>query len=274
MFKPQNTQMKTHHLISVKPTELNKAIEAALISVGIKKSRYDLHYVYMKLDKSGRFKIFSCDSSRISRYNFKTAIAPSEISEDDEIKNAVNTQGLSILPEDLKLVQKLIDGKLEKLVTIHFNRREILFTCDDRILTVPIGAFTNHRSYDDLIPRTFSGNLVVDRIQLLTTLKSFKKAQKVKISTAIDIDFTEYCMQLTSLLHLPETLTAGMDGDSFRARFNLNYLLEGVNLFEGGTVSFCVSKDHSSVVIKDDLTINTGLEYLLAASSQYGTFAK
>lgn len=216
----------TKDFIKVDAAVLSDMIEKTIYSVSNDETRYHLNGVYFERQSNGgkeTFRMVATDGHRLSLVDRQAEFKGS----------GFPTHGVIIPRKGLFEIKKLLDvvgGEFEMAV----EGSQLIIRRESTVLMVRLieGKYPN---YQQLIPQKLSNHALVNREQLLASLKrvSLLSNQKYK---GVTLSLTQGRMEISSnnpeLGDAKEEIEIRYKGNDIRIGFNARYMLDVLNSFD------------------------------------------
>lgn len=248
---PQIPQLEDTSALEISSDVLATAISKTLFATGNDELRPVMAGVFCQLTEED-ITFVATDAHKLVRYR-RTDSKASEIQ--------------SIIIPKKPLVQlKNILSQLDATVKIEFNQTNASFTFNNTIVVCRLieGKYPN---YEAVIPLQNTKNLIVDRQQLLNSLKRvaifanqsthqvrFKITGQELILSAEDLDLSNEAV---------ERLTCNYEGEDIEIGFNSKFVIEMLNNLDTEQIKFEMSAPNRAGLILPVVTENTGEDILM-----------
>ena len=225
--------------VALLPDSLREGIKGTLFTVTTDETKQVLTGVHLTIRKDS-LEFASTDGHRLSVVKVER-----EGSKKKELELTIPSKGL-------REIERAIAG-FEEAIDVSFDKELLICEVEQITITTRIleGQFPN---YPQLLPNTFSGNLVVDRKKFLGAVERIAVLADQKnniLKCSLDVDRQEISLSVDAkdVGSGKETLKATLSSEIEEIAFNVKYLLEGLKVMDATEVQLQFNQETMPVVI-------------------------
>ena len=229
---PQLPTVEAGQTIELPIAALNQGLKGCLFAASTELSKQVLTGVHLKTPGVGEnnlgniLEFAATDSHRLA------VVATDLNTEETESEINLPELAVTIPAKALRELERIVsDAGDNDRVKVSFDRQVMIFELGDRLLTTTKIA-GDYPAYEQLIPRKFEREIILDRKRLLSSLELVavlaQKNNLVKFS--IDKDQSELVVSADAqdIGNAKQSMSAEIIGDDIEIAFNIKYLMDGL----------------------------------------------
>ncbi len=249
---PELPTVEAGKTIELPISALNEGLGGCLFAASTELSKQVLTGVHLKTqglgaDNQGDVLEFAAtDSHRLA------VVAADLNSEDPESATSLPEFSLTIPAKALRELEKIVgDSQVTDLVKVNFDEQIIIFELGDRLLTsanIP----GDYPAYGQLIPSSFTREIILDRKRLLSSLELVavlaQKNNLVKFSINNDQGELIVSADAQDIGNAKQTLPAEIIGEDIDIAFNIKYLMDGLKALPAAEIKMQLNEWNQPVI--------------------------
>ena len=226
---PQLPEVEAGETIELPITALNQGLGGCLFAASTELSKQVLTGVHLKTQGKGEagdiLEFAATDSHRL-------AVVATDVNAEAEAEINLPQLAVTIPAKALRELERIVgDAQTSERVKVSFDSQVMVFELGDRLLTTTKIA-GDYPAYEQLIPRNFEREVILDRKRLLSSLELVavlaQKNNLVKFS--IDNDRSELVVSADArdIGNAKQSMSAEIMGEDLEIAFNIKYLMDGL----------------------------------------------
>ncbi len=249
---PELPTVESGKTIELPISALNEGLGGCLFAASTELSKQVLTGVHLKTqglgaDNQGDILEFAAtDSHRLA------VVAADLNSEASESAITLPEFSLTIPAKALRELEKIVgDSQITDLVRVSFDEQIIVFELGDRLLTsanIP----GDYPAYGQLIPNSFTREIILDRKRLLSSLELVavlaQKNNLVKFSINNDQGELIVSADAQDIGNAKQTLPAEIIGEDIDIAFNIKYLMDGLKALPAAEIKMQLNEWNQPVI--------------------------
>ncbi|WP_319420143.1 DNA polymerase III subunit beta [Pleurocapsa sp. FMAR1] len=249
---PELPTVQTGKTIELPISALNEGLGGCLFAASTELSKQVLTGVHLKTQGLGTdnlgdvLEFAATDSHRLA------VVAADLNSEDPESAITLPEFSLTIPAKALRELEKIVgDSQVTDLVKVSFDEQIIIFELGDRLLTsanIP----GDYPAYGQLIPSSFTREIILDRKRLLSSLELVavlaQKNNLVKFSINNDQGELIVSADAQDIGNAKQTLPAEIIGEDIDIAFNIKYLMDGLKALPAAEIKMQLNEWNQPVI--------------------------
>ena len=249
---PELPTVEAGKTIELPISALNEGLGGCLFAASTELSKQVLTGVHLKTqglgaDNQGDVLEFAAtDSHRLA------VVAADLNSEDPESAITLPEFSLTIPAKALRELEKIVgDSQVTDLVKVSFDEQIIIFELGDRLLTsanIP----GDYPAYGQLIPSSFTREIILDRKRLLSSLELVavlaQKNNLVKFSINNDQGELIVSADAQDIGNAKQSLPAEIIGEDIDIAFNIKYLMDGLKALPAAEIKMQLNEWNQPVI--------------------------
>ena len=231
---------------------LNEGLGGCLFAASTELSKQVLTGVHLKTKGTAEnvdtLEFAATDSHRLA------VVATNLSREDDSEPRAIALPefAVTIPAKALRELERIVgDAAQTDLVKVSFDDVVTIFELGDRLLTsakIP----GDYPAYGQLIPQSFTREMVVDRKRLLNSLELVavlaQKNNLVKFSISNDLGELTVSADARDIGNAKQSLPAEIIGEDIEIAFNIKYLMDGLKALPAPEIKMQLNEGHQPVI--------------------------
>ena len=251
---PELPQVEAQQEMELPISLLHEGLGGCLFAASTELSKQVLTGVHLKtkgLDENEGVEILefaATDSHRLA------VVATDLNREDDASESMVNLPefAVTIPAKALRELERIVgDAQATDSVKVSFDEVVMIFELGDRLLTssrIP----GDYPAYGQLIPQSFTREMVVDRKRLLSSLELVavlaQKNNLVKFSLSNDLGELTVSADAQDIGNAKQSLPAEIIGEDIEIAFNIKYLMDGLKALSAPEIKMQLNEGHQPVI--------------------------
>ena len=227
---PQLPSVETGETIELPIAALNQGLGGCLFAASTELSKQVLTGVHLKTQGNGEnsdvLEFAATDSHRL-------AVVATDLNA-EEAESEINLPQLAVtIPaKALRELERIVSDAISSdRVKVSFDSQVMVFELGDRLLTTTKIA-GDYPAYEQLIPRNFEREVILDRKRLLSSLELVavlaQKNNLVKFSINNDQSELIVSADAQDIGNAKQSMSAEIMGDDLEIAFNIKYLMDGL----------------------------------------------
>ena len=233
---------------------LNQGLGGCLFAASTELSKQVLTGVHFKTkelgenDSAGILEFAATDSHRLA------VVATDLRDEDSDSESMINLPdfAVTIPAKALRELERIVsDAAQTDRVKVSFDESITIFEFGDRLLTsakIP----GDYPAYGQLIPQSFTREMIVDRRRLLSSLELVavlaQKNNLVKFSLSNDLGELTVSADAQDIGNAKQSLPAEIMGEDIEIAFNIKYLMDGLKALPTAEIKMQLNEGHQPVI--------------------------
>ena len=230
---------------------LNEGLKGCLFAASTELSKQVLTGVHLKTkgvaENVDTLEFAATDSHRLA------VVAASLHREDDAPQSiALPEFAVTIPAKALRELERIVgDAPETDIVKVSFDEVVTIFELGDRLLTsakIP----GDYPAYEQLIPQSFTREMIVDRKRLLSSLELVavlaQKNNLVKFSINNDLGELTVSADAQDIGNAKQSLPAEIIGEDIEIAFNIKYLMDGLKALSAPEIKMQLNQGHQPVI--------------------------
>ncbi len=249
---PELPTVQTGKTIELPISALNEGLGGCLFAASTELSKQVLTGVHLKTQGLGTdnlgdvLEFAATDSHRLA------VVAADLNSELEESAITLPEFSLTIPAKALRELEKIVgDSQITDLVKVSFDEQIIIFELGDRLLTsanIP----GDYPAYGQLIPSSFTREIILDRKRLLSSLELVavlaQKNNLVKFSINNDQGELIVSADAQDIGNAKQSLPAEIIGEDIDIAFNIKYLMDGLKALPAAEIKMQLNEWNQPVI--------------------------
>ena len=230
---------------------LNEGLSGCLFAASTELSKQVLTGVHLKTkgvaETVDTLEFAATDSHRL-------AVVATSLSREDDSSGAIALPefAVTIPAKALRELERIVgDAPKTDIVKVSFDDVVTIFELGDRLLTsakIP----GDYPAYGQLIPQSFTREMVVDRKRLLNSLELVailaQKNNLVKFSINNDLGELTVSADARDIGNAKQSLPAEIIGEDIEIAFNIKYLMDGLKALSAPEIKMQLNEGHQPVI--------------------------
>ena len=229
---PQLPTVEAEQTFELPIAALNKGLGGCLFAASTELSKQVLTGVHLKTQGIGEnslgdiLEFAATDSHRLA------VVATDLNAESAESEINIPQIAITIPAKALRELERIVsDAEDDRRVKVRFDRQVMVFELGDRLLTTTKIA-GDYPAYEQLIPRNFEREIILDRKRLLSSLELVavlaQKNNLVKFSIVKEKAELIVSADAQDVGNAKQSMSAEIIGDDIEIAFNIKYLMDGL----------------------------------------------
>lgn len=242
---PQIKQVDYDDYFEIKQKDLKALINKTIFSVAVEDSRPILKGCKIEVNNN-KVTAVALDGYRLALVN-------------KEIVSTTKDFNIIVSARSLSEISKLLEDN-DEIVKVYIQRNHLMVELDNTKITTRLldGDYLNYRQ---IIPSSFSTNLVLNKDQLENALERASLLSRIDKNNLVKFDITDKVMVLSSkseLGDIKENITISLTGNDLSIAFNARYFSEALRVVNNEFLKL----SFTSTVAPCIITPNEGDEFL------------
>lgn len=256
---PELPTVKAEETIELPISVLIEGLGGCLFAASTELSKQVLTGVHLKTQGLGEdnrgdiLEFAATDSHRLA------VVAADLNSESTELAMSLPKFSLTIPAKALREIEKIVaDAQVTELIKVRFDEQVIIFELGDcgdnhghRLLT-SINIPGDYPAYGQLIPSSFSREIILDRKKLLSSLELVavlaQKNNLVKFSINNDQGELVVSADAQDVGNAQQSLPAEIMGEDIEIAFNIRYLMDGLKALPAAEIKMQLNEWNQPVI--------------------------
>ena len=227
---PKLPSVETGETIELPIAALNQGLGGCLFAASNELSKQVLTGVHLKTQGNGEnsdvLEFAATDSHRLA------VVATDLKAEEAESEINLPQLAVTIPAKALRELERIVSDAISSdRVKVRFDSQVMVFELGDRLLTTTKIA-GDYPAYEQLIPRNFEREVILDRKRLLSSLELVavlaQKNNLVKFSINNDQSELIVSADAQDIGNAKQSMSAEIMGDDLEIAFNIKYLMDGL----------------------------------------------
>tara|TARA_A100001015_G_scaffold253653_1_gene293983 strand:+ start:3691 stop:4797 length:1107 start_codon:yes stop_codon:yes gene_type:complete len=235
---PQMENESLENIISISSQDFSYLIDDTKFSMGLDESRQYLNGIYFH-QTEGFLTCVATDGHRLSRC---------QIIKDADLKNF---DGIIIPKKTVYEISKILEGS-DEILEVSFSKTKIQLKIDKIKITSKLLS-ANFPDYESVIPKDNNLIMITDCIAFAETIDRVSTVSAEKFRT-VKLDISEDKCVVSSFGQEKsagtEQIKVKYSGPSININFNAKYILDVLNIFKSGEISFTFSESTAPTTLK------------------------
>jgi DNA polymerase-3 subunit beta len=243
---------------------LNEGLKCCLFAASTELSKQILTGIHLKTQGENStldsLEFAATDSHRLAVVQTPLEVAedsqadqpPSQNLSSEEINKDLKEFAVTIPAKALRELERILAGSSsDQTIKFSFDETQVIFELGEKRLT-SLKLTGSYPAYNQLIPRNFSRQMVVDRKRLLNSLELVavlaQKNNVVKFSLDSKAGELFLSVDARDVGNAKETLPAEIIGDSIDIAFNIKYLMDGLKAIPASEIKMQLNEWNQPVI--------------------------
>ena len=249
--------------LKINPLVFSNALKSTLFSSSSDESKQILTGVHLIFDGNS-LQAAATDGHRLAVVKVSDAIQSIE-SDVETIKEKVE---VTLPSKSLREIERFIaSSKQDEDISLFYDSGQVVFITSDQVVTTRIleGLYPN---YNQLIPDSYSNFLEFDRKSFISSLERIavladQHNNVIKITKEKNSDLVDITADAQDVGSGLESIPVKFNGESIQIAFNVRYLLEGLKVFEGNTISLRCNSPTTPAIFSPSNTDNSFIYHVM-----------
>ena len=249
---PQLPSVEAGETIELPIAVLNQGLGGCLFAASTELSKQVLTGVHLKTQGSGDtgdiLKFAATDSHRLA------VVATDLNAESAEAEINLPKLAVTIPAKALRELERIVnDAQMSDRVKVSFDSQVMVFELGDRLLTTTKIA-GDYPAYEQLIPRNFEREVILDRKRLLNSLELVavlaQKNNLVKFSINNNQSELIVSADAQDIGNAKQSMSAEIMGDDIEIAFNIKYLMDGLKALSTTEIKMQLNQWNQPVIFR------------------------
>ena len=248
---PELPTTQGEEIINLPIAALNVGLAGCLFAASTELSKQVLTGVHLKTQNLGEnnlgdiLEFAATDSHRLA------VVAADLNDEEQEVKVGLPQFALTIPAKALRELEKIVGDAQAETVKVSFDEQIIIFESGDRLI-VSTNIPGNYPAYGQLIPDSFTREVILDRKRLLSSLELVavlaQRNNLVKFS--VDNDRAELIVSADAqdIGNAEQSLPVEIMGEDIEIAFNIKYLMDGLKALPAAEIKMQLNEWNQPVI--------------------------
>ena len=249
---PELPTVEATQTIELPITLLNEGLGGCLFAASTELSKQVLTGVHLKTQGLGNdnlgdtLEFAATDSHRLA------VVATEPNSEDSDSIIKLPQLAVTIPAKALRELERIVNDAAESdRVKVSFDQQIVVFELGDRLIT-STRILGDYPAYGQLIPQSFTREIVIDRKRLLSSLELVavlaQKNNLVKFSLNNDQSELVVSADAQDIGNAEQSLPAQIIGEDIEIAFNIKYLMDGLKALPTSEIKMQLNEWNQPVI--------------------------
>lgn len=192
------------------------------------------------------------NSSHTNASDEDNSLEDRDVADESNLSTATVPFAVTIPAKALRELERiLISTSADRTIKFSFDETQVIFDLGDKNLS-SLKLTGSYPAYNQLIPRNFSRQMIVDRKRLLNSLELVavlaQKNNVVKFSLDSEQEQLFLSVDARDVGNAKEVLPAEIIGDSIDIAFNIKYLMDGLKAIPASLIKMQLNEWNQPVI--------------------------
>ncbi|GAB4239812.1 MAG: DNA polymerase III subunit beta [Stanieria sp.] len=242
---------------------LVEGLKCCLFAASIELSKQILTGIHFKTQRDASV-VNSLEFAATDSHRLAVVQTPLEVTENSEVETTSSEESLAQTTHPFKdfavtipakalreLERILASSPVDQIIKFSFDETQVIFELGNKRLS-SLKLTGSYPAYNQLIPRSFSRQMIVDRKRLINSLELVavlaQKNNIVKFSLDSEAQQLFLSVDARDVGNAKETLPAEIIGENIDIAFNIKYLMDGLKAMPGSEIKMQLNEWNQPVI--------------------------